>query len=1196
MRLKRLELLGYKTFADPATFLFDEGITAIVGPNGSGKSNVADAVRWALGEQSFSLLRAKRSEDMIFSGSERRARMGMAEVTMTLDNSSRWLPVEFEEVAITRRSHRSGENEYLLNGNRVRLRDITEMLGKSGLSKRTYTVIGQGLIDTALSLRPQERRNLIEEAAGLTLYQSRREDALKRLDETRQNMLRVHDLIAEIEPRLNRLQKQAERATEHEQVRAELDEALKVWYGYQWRHRQQELERVRKVVSYQLERIESQRANVEAVTAEIARVRDRQVALRDQLAQWHRESSAMHARSETHQRELAVAVERRRGLIQRRDELLSEIDALQEESEERQVHTAEAARELRDLEEVLAERQAAEDRAQRAVSEWRQEVSAFEQQLHQAQERQLALHTRLAERQSRLEELSARRGELQSEIDAHQTARQSLEEKVGALRQDLAALNAQIETLNAAARKLDGQVRDREQAIAACQEQRQDLLAQRNRIEQRYGRLRERYRVLERMHQEGAGLYEGVRNVLRASDGELGGVLGAVGGLLKVPEELDQAIEAALGSQLQNIVVREWADARNAIEYLKRTRGGRATFLPLDTLRSTSPIRVPPVSGVLGVASDLVEFEPRLQIVATFLLGRTLVCQDLATAQQVLGAAKGSYKMVTLEGELARSSGTVTGGTRKRGKSSGLLERERALRELPDQLRSIKAQRDKLDGELERLAAEAESLRERVAALHAQGDQLEKTRTARTGEREALRRQVERAQAEGEWHQSLVADSKRELEALNRKEQALRQSIEDLESNVSTARQQIAELKDHAQDLDGHDLEARLDKVRSELAATREEHARREAKLNGMRNALQDVERQTESRRRRIRELVEHLAQIEGRVSSLRQQERVLGDKIQSYAERITPVEHELEQLEERQATLEAEEEQARKLLQVNESRYNQTQLMATRQEDRMEHLQSQIENDLGLVELELGEALTGQPPLPIQPLVASLPEVDALPSNLEDQIQALRRRLSRLGAINPSAPEEYQESLERHNFLQEQCDDLDNAAAQLREVIGELDEVMQREFKRTFHAVSREFRDYFARLFNGGSARLVLTTPDDLLNTGIDIVARPPGKRQQGLAVLSGGERALTAASLIFAILAVSPTPFCVLDEVDAALDEANVGRFRSVLKELSEQTQFVVITHNRYTIEVSDIVYGISMGTDGASCVISQRMEGDD
>jgi chromosome segregation protein len=322
----------------------------------------------------------------------------------------------------------------------------------------------------------------------------------------------------------------------------------------------------------------------------------------------------------------------------------------------------------------------------------------------------------------------------------------------------------------------------------------------------------------------------------------------------------------------------------------------------------------------------------------------------------------------------------------------------------------------------------------------------------------------------------------------------------------------------------------------------------------------------------------------------------VLAGDIQSYTERIEPVEQTLRELEERQTQLETVEEQVRTRVQVYESRYSQIQLQVARQEEQMDHLRSQIEDDLGLVDLDMGEDLSGQPLLPIRPLVSSLPEVQVLPPGLEEQIRALKRRLHRLGAVNPDAPDEYQEVLARYEFLLTQSQDLEKATKDLQEVIAELDEVMRREFKRTFDSVAREFKAYFSRLFNGGSARLQLTLPDDLMETGIDIVARPPGKRQQGLAVLSGGERALTGAALIFAILAVSPTPFCVLDEVDAALDEANVGRFRNVLKELAEQTQFVIITHNRYTIEISDIVYGISMGADGASCVISHRLGKDE
>jgi chromosome segregation protein len=522
-----------------------------------------------------------------------------------------------------------------------------------------------------------------------------------------------------------------------------------------------------------------------------------------------------------------------------------------------------------------------------------------------------------------------------------------------------------------------------------------------------------------------------------------------------------------------------------------------------------------------------------------------------------------------------------------------MLTRERERRELPRQLRALREERRALEDQVEAADAEEASLRDALSVLEAHRLKLESARSETERERAALEQQVERAGSEAEWYGSLAADADRELAALEEREEELRYALADSVTSVAEAETALGALEERVTALDAQPLNDQLAERRAEVAATRQEQAAKEAERRAYRQNVADSERQIVHRQQRAGELAGHLAQIEERIAALHAQGRELAGELQVYAGRIEPAERELEVLEGQQVELETQEEQARIRLQAYESRYNQSQLRVTRQEDQLAHLQSQIEDDLGMVDLEMGEALSGQPLLPIEPLVSSLPEVQALPEGLEDQIHALRRALNRLGAVNPEAPQEYREARERLEFLATQCEDLDQAAAQLRHVIAELDEVMQREFKRTFSAVAHEFETYFARLFNGGSARLELTDPDDLMTTGIDVVARPPGKRQQGLAVLSGGERALTAAALIFAILAISPTPFCVLDEVDAALDEANVGRFRQVLRELAAATQFVVITHNRYTIEVSDIVYGISMGADGASCVISQRMQ---
>lgn len=1194
MRLKQLELIGYKTFADRSDFLFDEGITAIVGPNGSGKSNIADAVRWVLGEQSFSLLRAKRGEDMIFSGSERRARMGMAEATITLDNSTQWLPIEFGEVAITRRSFRSGDNEYLLNGSRVRLRDINELLGKTGLSSRTYMVIGQGLIDSALSLRPQERRRLIEEAAGLTLYQSRRADALNKLDETRQNLIRVHDLVSEIEPRLRRLERQAARAEEHAQVGGELDDVLSVWYSYHWRRGQDELRRMRAISTYQQEQLETQRTHLNEVSGRIAQVRARQGELRDELGRWHRESSALHARSEAHQRDLAVAQERRRGLMQRQDELHTEVVPLEARHAAQLEQIAAVQGVLASLNETLARQQERVDEVQAALEAWQSEVTALQTARAEAQEQLLELRTQIADHQSRLVQLDERRTELSEAREAYQASAVALAGKVRGLRNDLTQLSKQSEALADAARQVDAQREERQQKIAAAVAQQRALEELRNQVEQQLGRLRERYQVLNRMREEGAGLYEGVRSVLRARGNQVGGVLGTVAELIEVPQELETAIEVALGSQLQNIVVETWSDAQSAIDYLKQGRGGRATFLPLDTLRPGREVEAPGTSGVLGVASSLVGCEDRLQPVTAYLLGRTIVCRELRVARRVLGQVSGSYQVVTLDGERVRSSGAVTGGARRPGRQRGVLAQERERRELPGQIAAQQAERERLSGDIAQAVDRQKSLGDEVAVLEVQAGKLGAEREAAAQEHASVEQQIDRAQNEEQWHRSLVADTEGELASLDERESELRAALLDLESRIETSETALATLETQIVGMDDQVLNAQLAERREDVALTRQEQASKAAELRGYQEGLLDLDQQVASRQERLSELGASLAEMQDRIAGLRQDEYTLTTELQLFAERIEPAEQELQTLERQQDSLEQDESQLRMRLQAFESRHSQAQLRVARQEDQLSHLQSQIQDDLGLVDLEMGEALSGQPLLPIKPLVSSLPEVEVLPEGIEDQIRALRRRLHRLGAVNPEAPAEYQEMRERYEFLVTQSQDLEEAADHLGQVVSELDEVMQREFQKTFSAVARSFREYFTRLFDGGSARLELTTPDDLMSTGIDIVARPPGKRQQGLAVLSGGERALTAAALVFAILDVSPTPFCVLDEVDAALDEANVGRFRSVLQELSERMQFVVITHNRYTIEISDIVYGVSMGADGASCVISHRMKG--
>ncbi len=1027
MRLQRLELQGYKSFADRTEFLFPTGITAIVGPNGSGKSNIADAIRWALGEQSLRLLRGKTTEDMIFSGGGRRARAGMAQVLLTLDNGDGWLPVDFAEVTIGRRAYRSGESEYLLNGHRVRLRDLMDLLAESGLAQRTYTVIGQGLVDMALSLQPQERRALFEEAAGISVYRARREEAAAQLDETERNLDRARDLLSEIAPRLKRLEEQMARFQEYERVSGYLKQLQRAWYGYHWGQAQQELERAQERARAAEEALAARRAEAEAVAARLADLRRRQTELRNDLRDAYRRVADLHERMDAAQRELAALTERAHLLAAREEEMRAELEPLQ-------------AQETAQMERVRA--------AQTQEAELRERVAAQEARV-------AAMEAELADLRRHVREQAAERERIEAELRALRARRDKLEAALAETR----ALQARLEA-------------------------EQELIA--------------------RMRDEMAGLADGTRRLLQAG---LPGVIGLISQILRVPPEWERAVEAALGPHLQAIVVEDWETVRAARRLLGENQ--QAILLPL------AEIRARPVAQDLS-CTTVISCEERFRPLVEALLGRVWLVEDLETARALAPTLPPGGRCVTREGEIVAADGTVTIGRA----GGGLLARERAWHELPGRLEAARRRRE-----------EQETERARVV------------------------------QAIAEWEE-------RRREA-GRAAEEIAARLSQMEASLAQARTDLA-------------------LARQALENGRSTRAREQA-------ALDRIRREWEARRARLGELAQERKAITERLEALRRETARHEEALWEARARIGPAEEELNRLSAEQDAAEADERRLAARIRQAEEGWNAARLEVSRAQDRLTRLQERIQEDLGLVDLEVRGAVRLQQPLPLEPLVTSLPVVEVLPEGLEEEIHRLKARLRQLGPINLNAPQEYAEVNERYRFLSEQIADLEAASARLRAVIADLDRMMEQAFRETFEAVAQAFEENFTRLFNGGSARLELTDPDDPARTGVDILARPPGKRLQSLALLSGGERALTAVALIFAILKVRPTPFCVLDEVDAMLDEANVARFRDLLTELSGRTQFIVITHNRGTVEAADTVYGVSMGPDGVSQVLSLRLNGE-
>jgi chromosome segregation protein len=1198
MRVKHLELQGYKTFAAKTEFVFDEGITAIVGPNGSGKSNIADAVRWVLGEQSYKTLRGKSTVDMIFSGSESRPRMGMAHAALTLDNSTGWLPVEFSEVTIARRAYRSGENEYLLNGNRVRLRDITELLAEGGLSRRTYTVIGQGLVDAALSLRPEERRALFEEAAGITIYQAKRDNAIAKLETTQQNLLRVNDIISEIGPRLERLKRQAERAQEYAQLSQELEGLLRLWYGYQWRQGQKALRQARSRARERRTQLEERRKKLAELGRRIAQVRAQQAEKREQLSQWHRESSALHAEAEKLQRELAVCQERKRLLGQQRQEILHEITPLEVNREAQRERIAQLEEDLSRIESQLRESAAQVQTVQKQLDHHEGQRQALVERLAALRQQAFELSTELADRQNRLAQFDERRGELRREREEHQQTIAGQEAQKATAEERLQAVRAQMDALQAQVQTLVDQREDKEREIEVGQERQAQLQASLAEIQRQEERLLARQELLAGMREEMAGYQASVRRVIQAAGaGQLSGIVGTVVSLIEVPAELETAIETALGTHGQDIVVETWADAEAAIGFLKQTGGGRATFLPLDTVRPPEPISPPQERGVLGLAMELMGCKARFRPAFDVLLGRAIVVEDLGTAHRIMGQmARDSspYQIVTLAGEVVHSNGTLTGGATE-DQSGGLLAHEREWRELPDRLAAVRQKRQNLEEQGQRAEETQQQLLASLTDLQDRESELKAASEARAAEADAAERQIERLAQEIEWRRGLEKQLDGEVAALDEKEVDIDQEMERLKADQASIQEEIAALEEQLEAMTGDELYEQLAQSKTALAVTEQSREDRRTILRSHQTNLEHLEGQISAKQERADELAQEGDALVGQIEELQAREEELSGQIQALAGLIEPTEAELVELESQQVELEAEESEDRSRLQRSETIYNQAALDMERRRDELVSLRQQIQNDLGLVELEMTDLLPGQPPLPLKPMVSTLPSIDELPEGLEDEIQRLKVQLKRAGPINPNAPAEYAEALERHTFLTAQVEDLEQASSSLRQVIAELDQLMEADFRKTFEVIAAEFKECFTTLFGGGMAKLVLSDPESLLETGIDIIVRPPGKRQQSLALLSGGERALTAVALIFAILKASPTPFCILDEVDAMLDEVNIGRFRKMLQELADRTQFVVITHNRGTIEAANTIYGISMGEDSVSKVISLKLEGE-
>jgi len=1191
LRLKSLELQGYKTFASRTVFEFASGITAIVGPNGSGKSNIADSLRWVLGEQSYTLLRGKKTEDMIFSGSEHRARVGMAQATITFDNTEQWLPVDFSEVALSRIAHRDGRNDYLINSQQVRLREMNELLAQAGLSERTYTILGQGLVDASLALKADDRRRLFEEAAGVGLYRARRDDALKRLENTERNLERVLDIMTEIEPRIKSLERQAKRAIDFARAQADMKLILREWYGFHWHSAQRDLTDVRETVRGQEVRVRDARDAHEKTQAEYTSFRERLSGLRTQLNGWHRQSAELHNQREAVSRDLAVLEERRRALTNTQSSILSDqehamndLHLANDRYNESELDAARMHGEYKDAQNQLVN-------AQNSMQTQQSERTALEEQLALIRSQAESLSRQRAENSARLDELKSR---IETQTQKIAQARPAIANGE--------ALLARAGAQYVSARKV------REQAQAALQEAEEKTVTEKNKVdsieyerraaleertkqESNHSRLKAQLEVLEQSEQSLASYAEGARYLLDAArQSKLSGVRGALSAVLDVPADLETAIAAALGDTLDAVLL-DSNQFEEALRLLESDDAGRAALLPLVAAQD-GILRHGQNEGCLGVASELVSIPDELRGAVRLMLGQTIIARDRNSARELIRNLPAHARVVTLHGEVFRGDGLVIAG-KTAARFGSALGRPRRKREL-----------DSLLGEIIVWLAESNALVERLSnrLAKAQRELLQADTDAREarvhlGEIQETEQQAglefEAVQRQLEWQKNQLAHLETEAQEAEAIQRKISESQNEVKNCSVESQSQLKDVSAKLHELAADELQDQVSYWSTRVAVAEQSVAGTQAKKDERAKEITRLDSRRVELISRLHEIQTALNGLDNEKARLRVNESSLHVQIEAMRVLIEPAEKDLEMAEQGETRLQEAEANAQRIFSNAERSHGQVQLEQTRKQEALDHLHQKITDDFGLVMFDYAADVSGPVPLPLDGMVEQLPVVTELAPEIEEQLNHHRAQLRRMGPINPDAKAEYDQEKERYEFMKTQVEDLRRAEVDLKQVVAELDEITIKEFSRTFDAVDKQFRETFVRLFGGGSARLALTDPENLVDTGIEIEARLPGRREQGLSMLSGGERSLTAIALVFALLKVSPTPVCVMDEVDAMLDEANVGRFRDLLVELSRDTQFIIITHNRNTVQAADVIYGVTMGRDSASQIISLRLD---
>ena len=1180
MYLKRLELQGFKSFADKTILELRPGITTVIGPNGSGKSNISDAIRWVLGEQSMKSLRGTKSLDIIFAGTQNRKSLGFAEASLVFDNSDGALPIEFTEVTVTRKIYRSGETGYYINKTPCRLKDVLELFMDTGIGKDGYSIIGQGKIDEILSNKSEDRRHIFEEAAGIVKYRSRKEEAEKKLEHTKLNLLRINDIISEIESNLGPLQTQAEKAKKYLNLREELKNIEVGLFVYNIEKYKENLQQIVKDIDIMQSQCNDEEGKLEKVKILKEELKSSIDEITEQIE--NMSNLGFESQKEIEQLNSDINVAKTR-ISNNNENSVRFTDEIQEQNEK-----------IQELKQELEQKEAKKDNLKQNKEKFEKELNEKQEELAKITEKLSAKELEIEGYKQTVEQNTDKKYELQSEINAQEINFKNYEKRQNQIKQEIQTTISELDNTRMNKEEISKGFYESENKKNKAQKSLEEVAKQKQEANQKIKsfesninilssdmRIKEsRLKFLIETEKEKEGYIKSVKSLLKDCENikDLGkGMHGVLANIIEVPDELETAIEICLGASLQNIVTDTEEDAKKLVEHLRKNNLGRASFLPIASVKGKKLEKLKGnESGVIGIASDLVKFNKKYEQIILNLLGRTVIVDNMDTAIKVAKQNGYTFRIVTKDGDLINPSGAITGGSVAK-KTVNILGRGKEIEKLEKEIKNIKAKIQKLEEEKEEYEQSIEGILELSANLEKELQEIDITYATEKQKMISIDENIQKLQNRS----NKLKEEQKNLETLKQESIEQKEKIQEETQKITNQNEELSKLisefaelnKDDQKYID--DLNFDITNLKISVSSFDESESSIQEIQERINQELNNAKASIENKNNQIEQIKVDNENLEKSIQETLNKIEEIKQKVNNSSSEIEKMKQERAQKSEKLSKQEDEITSKFKIIEDLKSQLVKLDVKKTK-----------VEEDINTIINKMWEEYE---------LTPNNVEGYAKPENValtQKRVNNIRTEIRDLGSVNVDSIEEYKNLKGRYDFMSEQRLDLENTMSKLRKVITDMTQIMKEQFREKFKIINKNFGEVFAELFGGGKASLNLEDEENILECGIEITVQPPGKKLQNMMLLSGGEKAFTAIALLFAILKINPAPFCVLDEIEAALDDVNVFRYADYLKKFTEHTQFLVITHRKGTMEAADTVYGVTMEESGISKLLSMKL----